>query len=55
MAEGVRTTGAAIELARRYGAKTPLAEAVPGVLEEKIAPGEAADRAMRRQLRPENK
>jgi glycerol-3-phosphate dehydrogenase len=34
--------------------KVPIAEAVQGVLAEKIAPGEAADRLMWRQLRPEN-
>jgi glycerol-3-phosphate dehydrogenase len=33
----------------------PIAEAVQGVLAEKIAPGEAADRLMPRQLRPEKK
>ena len=54
VAEGVRTTGAAIELARRHGVEMPIAEAVHEVLEEKIAPEEAADRLMRRQLRPEN-
>jgi glycerol-3-phosphate dehydrogenase (NAD(P)+) len=54
VAERVRTTGAAIELARRYGVEMPIAEAVQGVLKEEIAPEEAADRPMRRQLRPEN-
>jgi glycerol-3-phosphate dehydrogenase (NAD(P)+) len=54
VAEGVRTTGAAIELARRHGVEMPIAEAVQGVLEGKIAPEDVADRLMRRQLRPEN-
>jgi glycerol-3-phosphate dehydrogenase (NAD(P)+) len=54
VAEGVRTTGAVIELARRYGVEMPIAEAVHEVLEERIAPEEAADRLMRRQLRHEN-
>jgi glycerol-3-phosphate dehydrogenase (NAD(P)+) len=54
VAEGVRTTGAAIELARRFGVEMPIAEAVQGVLEEEIAPEEAANRLMRSQLRPEN-
>jgi glycerol-3-phosphate dehydrogenase (NAD(P)+) len=54
VAEGVRTTGAAIELARRHGVEMPIAGAVNAVLEGSIAPEEVADRLMRRQLRPEN-
>jgi len=54
VAEGVRTTGAAVELARRHGVEMPIAAAVHEVLEGKLAPAEAADRLMSRQLRPEN-
>jgi len=54
VAEGVRTAGATIELAHRHGVEMPIAEAVQAVLTGRIAPEEAADRLMRRQLRPEN-
>jgi glycerol-3-phosphate dehydrogenase (NAD(P)+) len=54
VAEGVRTAGAAIELARRHGVEMPIAAAVHAVLEGRIAPEEAADRLMQRQLRSEN-
>jgi glycerol-3-phosphate dehydrogenase (NAD(P)+) len=54
VAEGVRTTAAAIALAGRHGVEMPIAEAVNAVLEGGIAPEEAAERLMRRQLRPEN-
>jgi len=54
VAEGVRTTAAAVELARRHGVEMPIAAAVHAVLEGEIAPEEAAERLMRRQLRPEN-
>ena len=53
VAEGVRTAGAAVELARRHGVEMPIAEAVHAVLEGKLAPSEVADRLMQRQLRPE--
>jgi glycerol-3-phosphate dehydrogenase (NAD(P)+) len=54
VAEGVRTTAAAIALAGRHGVEMPIAEAVNAVLGGGIAPEEAAERLMRRQLRPEN-
>jgi glycerol-3-phosphate dehydrogenase (NAD(P)+) len=54
VAEGVRTAGATVELARRHRVEMPIAAAVHAVLEGRIAPEEAADRLMQRQLRPEN-
>jgi glycerol-3-phosphate dehydrogenase (NAD(P)+) len=54
VAEGVRTAGAAVELARRHGVEMPIAEAVQAVLAGQLAPRQAAERLMRRQLRSEN-
>jgi len=54
VAEGVRTTTAAVELARRHGVEMPIAEAVQAVLAGEIAPAEGGKRLMIRQLRPEN-
>ncbi len=54
VAEGIRTTSAAVELARRHGIEMPIAEAVQAVLAGRIAPEECGKRLMMRQLRPEN-
>ena len=54
VAEGIRTTGAALELARRHGVEMPIAAAVEAVLAGRIAPEEGGKRLMIRQLRPEN-
>jgi glycerol-3-phosphate dehydrogenase (NAD(P)+) len=54
VAEGIRTAAAAVELARRRGVEMPIATAVTEVLAGKLAPADAAERLMRRQLRPEN-
>jgi glycerol-3-phosphate dehydrogenase (NAD(P)+) len=54
VAEGIRTTSAAVELARRYGVEMPIAEAVEAVLAGRIAPEECGKRLMTRQLKTEN-
>jgi len=54
VAEGVRTTAAAISLARRHGVEMPISEAVHAVLEGRLDPREIPERLMKRQLRPEN-
>jgi glycerol-3-phosphate dehydrogenase (NAD(P)+) len=54
VAEGIRTTSATVELARRHGVEMPIAEAVRDVLAGRIAPAEAGKRLMVRQLRPED-
>ena len=54
VAEGVRTTRAAVELARRHGVEMPIAAAVHAVLEGELDVRELPERLMRRQLRPEN-
>jgi hypothetical protein len=50
--EGVRTSGAAIELSRRRGVERPIAEGARGARGDD-RPEEAADRRRRRQLRSE--
>jgi len=54
VAEGIRTAAAAAELARRHGVEMPISDAVTQVLAGKLAPQDAAEQLMRRQLRPEN-
>jgi glycerol-3-phosphate dehydrogenase (NAD(P)+) len=54
VAEGVRTTEAACELARRHGVELPIAEMVHDLFREKITPIEGAQLLMTRQLRSEN-
>ena len=54
IAEGVRTARAAVALAERHGVEMPIAESVHAVLAGDLSPADAADRLMRRQLRPEN-
>jgi glycerol-3-phosphate dehydrogenase (NAD(P)+) len=53
VAEGVRTTRAAVALARRLGVVMPIAETVQAVLDEQLEVKEAALRLMTRQLRSE--
>lgn len=53
VAEGVRTTRAARRLARRLGVEMPITELVHGVLDGEIAPGDAVQLLMTRQLRSE--
>jgi glycerol-3-phosphate dehydrogenase (NAD(P)+) len=53
VAEGVRTTRAAVALARRRGVEMPIAEVVQAVLDEELGVEEAAVRLMTRQLRGE--
>lgn len=53
VAEGVRTTYAACGLADRLGVEMPIARAVRSVLEGEIAPQEAEQLLMSRQLRSE--
>jgi glycerol-3-phosphate dehydrogenase (NAD(P)+) len=54
VAEGIRTTRAAVALASRHGVEMPIAEAVQDVLAGEIEPEEAGKRLMLRQLRPED-
>jgi len=54
VAEGVRTTAAAVELARRHRVEMPISEAVHAVLEGSLDPRAIPERMMTRQLRPEN-
>jgi len=53
VAEGVRTTYAVCDLASRVGVEMPVAFAVRSVLEGKLAPEEAGNMLMTRQLRNE--
>jgi glycerol-3-phosphate dehydrogenase (NAD(P)+) len=53
VAEGVRTTYAVCALAERLGVEMPIANAVRAVLEGDLAPEEAGQRLMTRQLRSE--
>jgi glycerol-3-phosphate dehydrogenase (NAD(P)+) len=50
VAEGVRTTHAACELAARHGVELPIAEMARQVIEGDLGPAEAAERLMTRQL-----
>jgi len=54
VAEGIRTTRAAVELGRRHGVEMPIAEAVRDVLTGETAPEEAGKLLMLRQLRAED-
>jgi len=54
VAEGVRTAAAAVELARRHGVEMPISTAVNEMLAGELAPRQAAEQLMSRQLRPEN-
>ena len=53
VAEGVRTTGAALALGARHGIELPIAEEMAAVLEGRRAPREAVEALMGRRQRPE--
>lgn len=53
VAEGVRTTRAAVELSRRHGVEMPIASAVYSILYEDVAPSEALATLMSREPKPE--
>ena len=54
VAEGVRTTGAALALGRRYGVELPIAAQMASVLEGAVSPRQAVDTLMGRRQRPES-
>src|SRR5208283_917370 len=54
VAEGVRTTRAACTLAHRVGVELPIAFMVREVLEDDLAPRDAVDRLMTRELKSES-
>jgi len=53
VAEGVRTTGAALALGVRHGIELPIAAQMYAVLEGERSPAEAVDALMGRRQRPE--
>jgi glycerol-3-phosphate dehydrogenase (NAD(P)+) len=53
VAEGVRTTGAAIALGTRHGIELPIAAEMAAVLEGRRSPAEAVEILMGRRQRPE--
>jgi glycerol-3-phosphate dehydrogenase (NAD(P)+) len=53
IAEGVRTTGAALALGRQHGIELPITAEMAAVLEGRRAPGEAVDALMGRKQRAE--
>ena len=54
VAEGVRSTGSILELARRHGVEMPITEQVGRVLYEAVSPAEAVVTLMMREARPEH-
>ena len=54
VAEGVRTTGAALALGARHGIELPIAAEMAAVLEGRRAPREAVEALMGRRQRPES-
>jgi glycerol-3-phosphate dehydrogenase (NAD(P)+) len=54
VAEGVRTTGAALALGARYGIELPIAAQMAAVLDGRTSPQDAVDTLMLRRQRPEN-
>ena len=54
VAEGVKTTLAAVRLARRLGVELPIAEQIHSVLYEDKDPGTALDQLMSRDLKAED-
>jgi glycerol-3-phosphate dehydrogenase (NAD(P)+) len=54
VAEGIRTTHVACELAERHDVEMPIAQLVRSLLNGEIRPEEIVERIMRRQLRSEN-
>jgi glycerol-3-phosphate dehydrogenase (NAD(P)+) len=53
VAEGIRTTDAAVELGRAYGADLPITRQVYAILHAKTAPREAIRELMERSLKGE--
>jgi glycerol-3-phosphate dehydrogenase (NAD(P)+) len=53
VAEGIKTTNAAVDLARRYSVEMPIAEQMYQVLHEGISPKTAIQRLMERSLKGE--
>jgi glycerol-3-phosphate dehydrogenase (NAD(P)+) len=53
VAEGVRTTRAAVDLAARHGVEMPISEAVYSILYEEVEPQVALARLMAREPKPE--
>jgi glycerol-3-phosphate dehydrogenase (NAD(P)+) len=53
IAEGVKTTGATVALARRYGVEMPITQQVSRILDGTISPGEAIRELMERALKTE--
>jgi len=54
VAEGVRTTHAACELAKRHGVELPITQMVREVLDGKLAPVAAVEKLMTRELKSES-
>jgi glycerol-3-phosphate dehydrogenase (NAD(P)+) len=54
VAEGIRTTEAACELARRHRIELPIAAMVRDIIDGKVTPSEGAQQLMSRQLKSEN-
>jgi glycerol-3-phosphate dehydrogenase (NAD(P)+) len=54
VAEGVRTTGAALALGQRHGIELPIAAQMSSVLEGVVSPRQAVDTLMGRRQRPES-
>ena len=53
VAEGVRTTRAAVDLAESHGVEMPIAVAVYSILYEDVEPRQALARLMAREPKPE--
>ena len=53
VAEGVKSAGPLVELARGYGVEMPIAEQVQAIVEGRCSPAEALTNLMRRPSRPE--
>jgi glycerol-3-phosphate dehydrogenase (NAD(P)+) len=53
VAEGVRTTGAALALGKRHGIELPIAAEMSAVLEDRRSPAEAVEILMGRRQRLE--
>jgi glycerol-3-phosphate dehydrogenase (NAD(P)+) len=54
VAEGVRTTGAALALGQRYGVELPIASQMSAVLDGSVSPLQAVEVLMGRRQRPES-
>jgi glycerol-3-phosphate dehydrogenase (NAD(P)+) len=54
VAEGVRTTGAALALGQRHGIELPIAAQMAAVLDGTVSPRQAVETLMGRRQRPES-